>query len=106
MGLGGSRVAPSSMKYLVKKLSEAYLPDDRNIVANTLEQMDTLLLLDKYKKVFDTHTQVLKETNAMYIIIKIAKKLADGKLYHSSTFAASLIDMKSRCRYSNYILIH
>eukprot|EP01031_Cornospumella_fuschlensis_P025646 gene25646-30976_t len=74
MGNSGTKVHPSYLPGLVKTLTEVYLPDDRNIVYDTLDQIDALLL---NKKAFEDSVKLCKELGLFYVLIKAVKKLAD-----------------------------
>lgn len=74
MGNSGLKVHPSYLPGLVKTLTEVYLPDDRNIVYDTLDQIDALLL---NKKAFQDSVKLCKELGLFYILIKAVRKLAD-----------------------------
>ncbi|RYY86318.1 hypothetical protein EON63_06010 [archaeon] len=50
------------------------MPDDRNIVYDTLDQIDALLL---NKKAFQDSVKLCKELGLFYILIKSVRKLAD-----------------------------
>lgn len=76
MGARGSKVHFASMKILLKQLSEVYLPDDRNVVIDTFEQIDQRLLV---KKTFASDVEELKRHDGFYVMLKVVKKLTDGE---------------------------
>lgn len=84
MGIGKSKIALYNIPLLMRGLKECQMPDDRDKVLDILEQVDRLLL---DKRSFDSQCQLLKETDAMYLILRNLKKLPDGAIipYESSS---------------------
>ncbi len=67
-----------SIQMLIKQLGAYHLPEDRNGALETIEQVD-LHLVDK--KTFDAKTKQLQECEGLYMILKVTKKMVEGKIY-------------------------
>lgn len=75
MGLRGSKIGPLPIPLLIKRLGEAQLPDDRNIALENLEDIDKQLLV---KKTFAYNCKLLKDHEAIFLFIRVTKKLIEG----------------------------
>ena len=75
MGLWESKEEAPSIPILLKQLNAYHLPEDRNNVLDLLEEIDRHLV---DPKTFEAKLRQLKDTDAVYHILKITKKMIEG----------------------------
>jgi len=87
MGIGNSKIDVISIPLLIRQLGDLHLPDDRHRALDTLEQIDKHLLDPKS---IDLKSKQLKDSEGIYAILKVAKKLVEGK-HHTILFYSILL---------------
>lgn len=76
MGGKNTKVSPLGIPSLLLQLAECQIPHDRNTIYEIMEQIDIHLLNTKE---INTHIKHLKESDGVYALLKVGKKLIEGK---------------------------
>lgn len=76
MGNNQNKVSPLSIPLLIKQLNSYHLPEDRNGALETIEQID-IHLIDQ--STFEAKSKQFKDCEGLYFIIKVVKKMVEGK---------------------------
>ncbi len=76
MGLFNSKVAPMPLTFVVRKLESCGLSEDKDIALQLLEEID-IQLADP--KTMEIKIKQLKKLEAIRVIIKVVRKLVEGK---------------------------
>jgi hypothetical protein len=77
MGVGNAKIAAFSMPVLLRRISQADLPEDRNLVVDFMCQIDGLLLNPKTQ---DIYFKQFRKSDGMRIVIRATKSLVEGML--------------------------
>jgi hypothetical protein len=77
MGQKTSKVVPLPIPVVLKKITECHVPDDRNILLDLFEMLDINMCEEKD---FEVNTRQLKDSNGMNIMMKVLKRMIEGRL--------------------------
>lgn len=81
MGNKNNKVAPLSLTLVVQRLNDCLIPDDREKILDFLELIDIGLTV-KDEKAASKAAKQLKDADGVLLIIKLMKRLIDGKVSH------------------------
>jgi hypothetical protein len=76
MGQKTSKVVPLPIPVVLKKITECHVPDDRNILLDLFEMLDINMCEEKD---FEVNTRQLKDSNGMNIMMKVLKRMIEGR---------------------------
>ena len=83
MGPKHSKVIPLPIPVILKRITECHIPDDRNILIDLLDMVDINMCEEKD---FEVNTRQLKETNGINILMKVLKRMIEGKTELNFTY--------------------
>lgn len=76
MGGKNAKVAAFSMPVLIKRMGQADLSEERNLVVDLLSQVDVLLL---DVKTVDIYAKQLNNSDGIRTLIRVTKALVEGE---------------------------
>lgn len=86
MGAKNSKIIPLPIPVAIKRIGQCLIPDDRNQLLDLFEMIDINMCEEKD---VETNTKQLQESNAMMVMMKVAKRMIEGSGDYSLCFPPS-----------------
>jgi hypothetical protein len=77
MGQRNAKVAPLAIPMALSLIKDCIVPDDRNELVNLFEMIDMNFSIEDDVEV---NTRQMKEANGFAVLLKILKRMVEGKL--------------------------
>lgn len=77
MGNRNAKIIPLPIPVVLKRINECHVPDDRNQLVDYFEMLDINM---SEEKDFEVNTKQLKESNGISIMMRILKRMIQGRL--------------------------
>ncbi len=83
MGARNSKIIPLPIPVAIKRIGQCLIPDDRNQLLDLFEMVDINM---SEEKDVEMNTKQLQESNAMMVMMKVAKRMIEGDGIFSLSF--------------------